>query len=134
MYCLQQSVCGCVVPVLAALLAGLPAGDRCAGAGSVAGVDESQQWLDAGPVESIRLSTTKAARSVPAHFLSDTHDAYFMVADLGIQPVWNDSRLLNMVGALAPSKFRVGGGDMDYTENKSFCIIVYASNVFLRQR
>lgn len=110
MHCLQQSVCSCAVPVLAALLAG----GRCA-AGSVV-VAESQQWLDAGPLESIRLNTKTAARSVPAHFLSYTHDAYFMVADLGIQPVWNDSSLLNMVGALAPSKLRVGGGDMDYTE------------------
>jgi heparanase 1 len=106
----QQGVCSCVV--LAALLSELPAVST---AGSV--VAKSQHWLDAGPPqESIQLSTTTAARTVPAHFLSYTHDAYFMVADLGIQPVWNDSSLLNMVGALAPSMIRVGGGDMDYTE------------------
>lgn len=74
------------------------------------------QSLDAGPQESIQLNTITAARTVPAHFLSYTHDSYFMVADLGIQPVWNDSSLLNMVGSLAPSMIRVGGGDMDYTE------------------
>ena len=83
---------------------------------SLVGCLAKSLWLDAGPQESIHVDTTVAARTVPVHFLSYTHDSYFMVADLGMQPVWNDSRLLNMVGALAPSIVRVGGGDMDYTE------------------
>ena len=56
------------------------------------------------------LNTTAPSRFVPAHFLSYTHDAFFLVADLGIQPVWSSRRLQSMVEALAPAIFRVGGG------------------------
>ena len=67
-------------------------------------------------VSALAINTTAVQHVLPAHFLSYTHDAYFLVADLGVQPTWSSPRLQRMLRALAPALIRVGGGDMDYTE------------------
>ena len=71
---------------------------------------------DQTPAEPFQVATDAAIHTVLNHFVSFTHDSYFLVADLGIQPVWTTPNLVNMVAALSPSIFRVGGGDMDYTD------------------